>query len=191
MKTSVANPIIPYLLLRLRIASRGHDVLFRGAGRGYELGDGAGDLDGLIEFAIRQVRWSCLARNFGLPRLKPRSSRGWKEFSSAFPKQFFLKMYCLATVQKRNIRTYTRNRSEWLFLRRMNAMLVLTRKPGEKIHIGSGITITVVEINGNKIRLGIDAPEDVPIFRAELYSLLARIGTEPAEPASRELASAF
>src|ERR1022692_353898 len=93
MKTSVANPIIPYLLLRLRIASRGHDVLFRGAGRGYELGDRAGDLNGLIEFAIRQVRWSCLARNFGLPRLKPRSSRGWKELSSAFPKQFFLKMY--------------------------------------------------------------------------------------------------
>jgi carbon storage regulator len=73
----------------------------------------------------------------------------------------------------------------------MNAMLVLTRKPGEKINIGSGITITVVEVKGNKIRLGIDAPEDVPIYRAELYNLLARIGTEPAEPASRELASAF
>ena len=70
-------------------------------------------------------------------------------------------------------------------------MLVLTRKPGEKIHIGSGITITVVEVKGNKIRLGIDAPEDVPIYRAELYKLLARIGAEPAEPAGRELASAF
>ena len=70
-------------------------------------------------------------------------------------------------------------------------MLVLSRKPGEKIHIGSGITITVVEIKGNKIRLGIDAPEGVRIFRAELNNLLARIGTEPAEPAIRELASAF
>ena len=70
-------------------------------------------------------------------------------------------------------------------------MLVLTRKPGEKIHIGSGITITVVEVKGNKIRLGIDAPEDVPIFRAELNNFLARIGTDPAEPASHELASAF
>jgi carbon storage regulator len=73
----------------------------------------------------------------------------------------------------------------------MNAMLVLTRKPGEKIHIGSGITITEVEVKGNKIRLGIDAPEDVPIFRAELNDLLARIGTEPKESASRELAPAF
>jgi carbon storage regulator len=47
-------------------------------------------------------------------------------------------------------------------------MLVLSRKPGEKIRIGSGITITVVGVQGNKIRLGIDAPEDVPILRSEL-----------------------
>ena len=83
------------------------------------------------------------------------------------------------------------NRSEWLFLRRMNAMLVLSRKPGEKINIGSGITITVVEVRGNKIRLGIDAPESVSIFRAELYDLLAKIGTDAGEPAEHELAQAF
>ena len=70
-------------------------------------------------------------------------------------------------------------------------MLVLSRKPGEKIHIGTGITITVIEVRGNKIRLGIDAPEDVPIFRAELHDLLAKIGTEVAEPADHELAQAF
>ena len=59
-------------------------------------------------------------------------------------------------------------------------MLVLTRKTGEKIHIGSGITITVIEIRGTKIRLGIDAPDDVPIFRAELNDFfLASIGAEP------------
>ena len=66
-------------------------------------------------------------------------------------------------------------------------MLVLTRKAGEKIHIGSGITITVVEVRGGKIRLGIDAPEEVPIFRTELNDLLARIGTEPDAPAGHEL----
>ena len=60
-------------------------------------------------------------------------------------------------------------------------MLVLSRKPGEKIHIGSGITVTVVEIQGNKIRLGIDAPEEVPIFRAELNAFLDRIGAVPEE----------
>ena len=65
-------------------------------------------------------------------------------------------------------------------------MLVLSRKLGEKIHIGSGITITVVEVKGSKIRLGIDAPDDIPIFRAELNNFLARIGTEPAESARSE-----
>jgi carbon storage regulator len=73
----------------------------------------------------------------------------------------------------------------------MNAMLVLSRKPGEKINIGSGITITVVEVRGNKVRLGIDAPEDVPIFRAGLYDLLAKIGTDAGEPADHELVGAF
>jgi carbon storage regulator len=62
-------------------------------------------------------------------------------------------------------------------------MLVLSRKPGEKIHIGSGITITVIEINGSKIRLGIDAPKEVPIFRAELSFLLDRIGAEEPDAA--------
>jgi carbon storage regulator len=51
-------------------------------------------------------------------------------------------------------------------------MLVLSRKPGEKICIGSNITITVIEARGNKIRIGIEAPEDIAIFRAELNDFL-------------------
>jgi carbon storage regulator len=47
-------------------------------------------------------------------------------------------------------------------------MLVLTRKIGEKIYIGEGITLTVVQLKGNTVRLGIEAPQDVPIVRAEL-----------------------
>lgn len=67
-------------------------------------------------------------------------------------------------------------------------MLVLTRKTGEKIHVGSGITISVIEIRGTKIRLGIDAPEDVPIFRAELNDFfLANIRTEPEAGQERKL----
>ena len=60
-------------------------------------------------------------------------------------------------------------------------MLVLSRKPGEKIQIGSDITITVIEGRGNKIRIGIEAPEDVPILRAELNDFL-----EPSEFESAE-----
>jgi carbon storage regulator CsrA len=54
------------------------------------------------------------------------------------------------------------------FSRRTTPMLVLSRKPGEKIHVGSTITITVVHVRGNQVRLGIDAPDQVRILRAEL-----------------------
>jgi carbon storage regulator CsrA len=47
-------------------------------------------------------------------------------------------------------------------------MLVLTRKPGEKIVIGNGITIKVVEVQGNRVRIGIGAPDDVRVLRGEL-----------------------
>jgi carbon storage regulator len=48
------------------------------------------------------------------------------------------------------------------------AMLVLTRKTGEKIHIGDGITLTVVEVSRSRVRLGIDAPTEVRVRRGEL-----------------------
>ncbi len=48
------------------------------------------------------------------------------------------------------------------------AMLVLSRKPNQKINIGSDITITVVKVRGNVIRLGIEAPRDVRVVRSEL-----------------------
>ena len=49
-------------------------------------------------------------------------------------------------------------------------MLVLTRKPGEKVLIGDGIGVTVAEVKGNKVRLAFEAPDDVRILRAELAS---------------------
>jgi carbon storage regulator len=50
-------------------------------------------------------------------------------------------------------------------------MLVLSRKLGEKIYISENICITVVDIDRGKIRLGIEAPRNVPIFRQELLPL--------------------
>ena len=47
-------------------------------------------------------------------------------------------------------------------------MLVLSRKPGEKVVIGNGITVTVLEVVGNQVRLGFQAPAEVAIFRGEL-----------------------
>jgi carbon storage regulator len=57
-------------------------------------------------------------------------------------------------------------------------MLVLSRKLGEKILIGDNIYITVVDIDRGKIRLGIEAPRDVPIYRQEL--LPASFTPQPA-----------
>jgi carbon storage regulator len=47
-------------------------------------------------------------------------------------------------------------------------MLVLSRKKGERLMIGSGIVLTVLEVRGTSVRLGIEAPGDVPILREEL-----------------------
>jgi carbon storage regulator len=47
-------------------------------------------------------------------------------------------------------------------------MLVLSRKSGERIAIGPGIALTVVEVRGHQVRLGIEAPPDVLVLRAEL-----------------------
>lgn len=58
-------------------------------------------------------------------------------------------------------------------------MLVLSRKLGEKIVIGDGITITVVDIDLGKIRLGIEAPKEVPIYRQELMPLNRAQGDGP------------
>lgn len=48
-------------------------------------------------------------------------------------------------------------------------MLVLTRKVGERIHIGGDIVLTVVRIQNDKVRLGIDAPDSVVIHREEVF----------------------
>jgi carbon storage regulator len=64
-------------------------------------------------------------------------------------------------------------------------MLVLSRKLGEKIYIGENICITVVDIDRGKIRLGIEAPRDVPIFRQELLPVKSgQEGTSPAPAVS-------
>ncbi len=47
-------------------------------------------------------------------------------------------------------------------------MLVLSRKLGEAIAIGEGITVTVVDVQGDRVRLGFTAPADVPIHRQEV-----------------------
>ncbi|HVJ69747.1 MAG TPA: carbon storage regulator CsrA, partial [Caulifigura sp.] len=58
-------------------------------------------------------------------------------------------------------------------------MLVLSRKKNESIVIDDRIVITVVEIRGDKVRLGIQAPRDVPVHRQEVYEALRKDAEQP------------
>jgi len=53
-------------------------------------------------------------------------------------------------------------------------MLVLSRHRDESIKIGDNVTITVVDIRGDKVRLGIDAPQEIPVHRQEVYDAIKR-----------------
>jgi carbon storage regulator len=60
-------------------------------------------------------------------------------------------------------------------------MLILTRKPGERFYIGDDIIITVVEIKGSQIRIGIDAPKSKRIYREEIYQQIMDENKQAAE----------
>lgn len=62
-------------------------------------------------------------------------------------------------------------------------MLVLTRKKNESIIIGDDITIVVVEVRGDKVRLGVEAPKDVSVHRREVFDAIRRAeaAAKPAE----------
>ena len=62
-------------------------------------------------------------------------------------------------------------------------MLVLSRKKGESVIIRENIVVTVVDIRGDKVRLGIEAPEDVPVHRREVYEAIKRAeGSQTKSP---------
>lgn len=66
-------------------------------------------------------------------------------------------------------------------------MLVLSRQRDESIIIADNIVITIVDIRGDKVRLGIEAPKEIPVHRQEVYDAIQRENeqgsdTEPAVP---------
>lgn len=63
-------------------------------------------------------------------------------------------------------------------------MLVLSRKQNESIKIGDNITLTVVEISGNKVRLGITAPDDVAVHRQEIWATIQAEKAQAHKPAT-------
>lgn len=68
-------------------------------------------------------------------------------------------------------------------------MLVLSRRVGESIVIGDDVTVTVLEVRGDVVRVGIDAPRSVAVHRAELLAELADANAGAASPPETALAS--
>ena len=65
-------------------------------------------------------------------------------------------------------------------------MLVLSRKKNESIVINDDITIVVVEIRGDKVRLGVEAPKEVPVHRNEVYEAIRRNQQQAAGDAAHQ-----
>ena len=63
-------------------------------------------------------------------------------------------------------------------------MLVLSRKPGEALMICEDVEITIVEVKGEMVRLGIDAPRNVPVWRKELWLAIVEENRKAAEEAA-------
>ncbi len=53
-------------------------------------------------------------------------------------------------------------------------MLILTRRVGETLMVGDDVTVTVLGVKGNQVRIGVNAPKDVPVHREEIYQRIQR-----------------
>lgn len=68
-------------------------------------------------------------------------------------------------------------------------MLVLSRHRDESIMIGDDVVVTIVDIRGDKVRLGINAPQDVPVHRQEVYEAIQRENRRAAQISPAETRS--
>ena len=62
-------------------------------------------------------------------------------------------------------------------------MLILTRRVGETVMIGNEVTVTVLGVKGNQVRIGVNAPKDVAVHREEIYERIKR--EEDGDPSAR------
>lgn len=68
-------------------------------------------------------------------------------------------------------------------------MLVLSRKPQQQIQIGSNIVVTILEVSGDRVRVGIEAPREIRIMRSEVVRVAEEPLPEPNESAGLEVSS--
>lgn len=68
-------------------------------------------------------------------------------------------------------------------------MLVLTRRPGESVMVSDDVVVTVLDIRGDVVRLGIKAPRSIQVHREEVYRELQRVNREAASPSDVAVAA--
>ncbi|MGH2969333.1 MAG: carbon storage regulator CsrA [Solirubrobacteraceae bacterium] len=66
-------------------------------------------------------------------------------------------------------------------------MLIITRRAGERIMVGDDVVVEIMEIVGNSVRVGIEAPRSVPVYREEIYTAVRDENRAAAEAAPDEL----
>jgi carbon storage regulator len=67
--------------------------------------------------------------------------------------------------------------------------LIITRKAGERICVGDDVVITVMEISGSSVRLGVEAPREIPVYRAEIYAAVKEENRAAAQASKQTLPS--
>lgn len=68
-------------------------------------------------------------------------------------------------------------------------MLILTRRVGETLMIGDSVTVTILGVKGNQVRVGITAPKDVAVHREEIFQRIGKESAPGAEPAAEDPAA--
>ena len=70
-------------------------------------------------------------------------------------------------------------------------MLILTRKSGESIVVGDHIRVVVVEVKGRQVRLGVEAPDDMKIYRAEIFDRIQEENSRASQVGTADLNNAI
>ncbi len=68
-------------------------------------------------------------------------------------------------------------------------MLVISRKAGERLCIGDDVTITILEVAGSTVRIGVEAPAEVPVYRYEIWAAIQAENRAAAEASVKDLPS--
>lgn len=66
-------------------------------------------------------------------------------------------------------------------------MLILSRRPGESLHVGDDIKITILSVRGQQIKVGLDVPDHMPVYREEIYQKVRGQNTSALELDNNDL----